>query len=41
LWRVISHCLVYTVLAFFVVIVTYYIVMRVGARPALIPKSGM
>jgi len=40
LWRVVSHCLIYTVLAFFAILVTYYIVMRVSARPALIPSSG-
>ena len=36
LWRFISHCLLYTVLAFFVVIVTYYIVMHAGAIPVLV-----
>jgi len=40
LWRTVSHCLVYTVVAFFAVIVVYYVVMRVGARPAFIPGSG-
>ena len=39
LWHRISRCLIYTVLVFFAIIVTYYIVMRTG-RPALMPSSG-
>jgi len=40
LWHVISRCVIYLVVAFFAVIVGYYVVMRAGARPALLPSSG-
>jgi len=39
-WRLISHCLIYTVLAFFVAIVIYYVAMRASTRPELMPSSG-
>jgi len=40
LWRIISHCIGYTLLAFFTIIVVYYIAMRANARPVLIPGLG-
>ena len=40
LWHCISHCVIYTVLAFFAAIVVYYIIMRAGAQPALLPGAG-
>lgn len=40
LWRVISHCIGYVLLAFFAVVVIYYVAMRAAAGPVLMPGLG-
>jgi len=40
LWRIISCCVGYTLLAFFAAIVVYYIAMHATARPALMSGLG-
>jgi len=41
-WNMISHCIMYMALAFFIAVISYYIMMTTysGAGHALIPSSG-